>query len=456
MIKKTLALAIGLAGTKLAMAQGFYVDEQSALRLGDAFSGGAAQADDASTAFYNPAGLTRLKATQLTLNLSAVSVQSEFKGGSTIFDGTTLGGASVQGKKVSADALDILPSIYFSTPMSENMVFGAYVNAPYATGTDFGGNSVGRYFATESSITGIDFGTALGFKVSDNLSFGISMVMQYLSATVAQNLNTSAACLGAEAQLAPFTCAGLGITSVGDTTYDSPFEMKGDDFNIGFTAGMLYEFSPESRLGLHYRNLISHDIQGKAKLEVPASAETFGSLAGFVDTNAKGTVTLETPSQANLSFYQGLGKFSVQADVQWTQWSSFETLSIKSNDPVIKSVAGPQTYDWVDSYRYAIGGSYQVSPALTLRSGFALDKTPIKDSQTKLDFAFDDYQAISFGLTYAIDQDLAFDFGIQKTLKQKRSLNQGDITDPAQNLSKLDGDVTTDVLSVAAGIKMKF
>lgn len=207
---------------------------------------------------------------------------------------------------------------------------------------------------------------------------------------------------------------------------------------------------------MHYRNRISHDIQGKAKLEVPASAETFGSLAGLVDTHAKGTATLETPSQANLSFYQGLGKFSVQADVQWTQWSSFETLLIKADNPVIQNVAGPQTYDWLDSYRYPIGGSYQVNQALTLRTGFALDRTPIKDSQTKLDFAFDDYHAISFGLMYDMDEDLAFDFGIQKTLKPKRSIAQEDITDPNQNLSKLDGDVTTDVLSLAVGIKMKF
>lgn len=76
------------------------------------------------------------------------------------------------------------------------------------------------------------------------------MVMQYLSATVAQNLNTSAACIGAEAQgqLGPYTCADLGITtaSLGQTTNDSPFEIEGDGLNIGFTAGMLYEFSPKA------------------------------------------------------------------------------------------------------------------------------------------------------------------------------------------------------------------
>jgi long-chain fatty acid transport protein len=157
-----------------------------------------------------------------------------------------------------------------------------------------------------------------------------------------------------------------------------------------------------------------------------------------------------------LSFYQGIGKFSLQADVQWTQWSSFDKLTVKSDNAVIQGVATPQSYAWVESYRYAIGGSYQLSPSLKLRTGFALDQTPIKNENTKLDFAFDDYKAISFGLTYDMNEDLAFDFGLQKTLQQKRSIAQGNVADPSQNLSQLKGDVTTDVLSLAAGINMKF
>ena len=453
MIKKSLAIAVGLASTQLAMAQGFYVDEQSALRLGDAFSGGAAQADDASTAFYNPAGLTRLQQKQFTLNLSAISVSSEFDG-----DSTTLGGAPVTGEKASANAFDVLPSLYYSAPMSEKMVFGAYINAPYATGADFGDDSVARYFATESKITGIDLGTAFGFKATDKLSFGISMVMQYLSASVAQAVNTSALCKASEPQLAPSTCNDFGIndSEFGKATYDSQFEMEGDDLNIGFTAGLLYEFTPESRLGFHYKNRISHELQGKATVDVPEEAEAFSGLAGITSTEADGTAKLETPSQANLSFYQGLGKFSVQTDIQWTDWSSFDQLVVKSDDPVVQAIATPQVYDWVESYRFSVGGSYQVNPSLTLRTGFALDQSPIKDENTKIDFAFDDYKAISFGLTYDMNKDMAFDFGIQKTLTQKRAIAQGDTSDPAQNFSKLQGDVTTDVLSLAAAMKMKF
>lgn len=342
--------------------------------------------------------------------------------------------------------------------MSEDLVFGAYLNAPYATGADFGDDSISRYFATESQITGIDFGTAIGFKVTDNLSLGMSMIMQYVSATVAQSINTSALCKASEPQLAPFSCNGLGIndSELGETTYDSQFEMEGDDLDIGFTAGVLYEFSPESRLGFHYKNRISHNLQGKATIAVPTAAENFGNLVGLQDTKASGTAKLETPSQANLSFYQGLGKFSVQADIQWTDWASFDQLVVKSNNATVQGVATPQKYDWVESYRYSIGGSYQLNPSLKLRAGLALDQSPIKDKNTKIDFAFDDYKAISFGLTYDLDKNMTFDFGLQKTLKQKRAIAQGNIGDPSQNFSKLKGDVTTDVLSLAAGVNLKF
>ena len=457
MLKKTLALAIGLSGAQMALAQGFYVDEQSALRLGDAFSGGAAQANDPSTAFYNPAGLTRLQERQLSANLSGIYAQSEFDG-----TATTLSNAPVAGEDAEASSFSAIPSIYFSAPMSEKMVFGAYLNAPFATGTDFGDDTIARYQATESSITGIDFGTAFGFKVTDDLSLGLSMVMQYISATVAQSVNTSALCLAAEANGdfagTTITCDGLGMpaSELGATSRDAQFEMKGDDLAIGFTAGALYEFSDDARLGIHYRNRIAHNLQGTATLDVPTAAEGFGSLAGLTDAEAAGTAKLNTPEQANISYFHQLGQFSVQADVQWTKWSRFETLQVVTQDPVIGAVATPQTYDWEESMRYAIGAAYQLNQNITLRTGVALDETPIPDEQTKIDFAFDNYQAVSFGMSYDINDDIALDFAIQKTLKQERDVQQGSIADPNQNLAQLDGKVSNDITSVATGLRWKF
>lgn len=455
MLKKTLAAAIALGSAQLVMAQGFYVDEQSALRLGDAFSGGAAQADDASTAFYNPAGLTRLQDRQLTANLAGIYSDSSFKG-----EGTTLGGAPIQGEKAGADGLSAIPSIYFSAPMNENLVFGAYINAPYATGTDFGDDTVVRYQATESSITGIDLGTAFGFKVTDDLSLGFSMIMQYISATVAQSVNTSALCAAAEAQgqLGPLTCAGLNMPAdqLGTDSRDAQFEMKGDDVAFGFTAGALYEFSENSRLGIHYKNRIAHTLGGTAELDVPAEAEAFGSAAGLVDTKAPGTARLTTPEQANLSYFHSFGQFSVQGDVQWTKWSQFEKLVVETRDPVIAEVATPQVYDWEESMRYSIGAAYELNQDITLRTGLALDETPIPSDQTKVDFAFDDYQAISFGMSYDINSDMVLDLALQKTLKQERKVSQGSTTDATQNLALVEGEVSNDVTTFAAGVRWKF
>ncbi|MDZ7787757.1 MAG: outer membrane protein transport protein [Halofilum sp. (in: g-proteobacteria)] len=52
------ALVAAIPGT--ATAASFYIIESSVSRLGNAFAGTASAADDASTVFFNGAGMTRL------------------------------------------------------------------------------------------------------------------------------------------------------------------------------------------------------------------------------------------------------------------------------------------------------------------------------------------------------------------------------------------------------------
>src|SRR5919112_295014 len=64
----TSALAL-LSGTRPADAAGFYIKEQSVTGLGRAFAGESAMSEDASTIFFNPAGMTRLKGPEATAGL---------------------------------------------------------------------------------------------------------------------------------------------------------------------------------------------------------------------------------------------------------------------------------------------------------------------------------------------------------------------------------------------------
>ena len=65
----TLALAVVSASfiTPAAWASGFKLNEQSASGVGTAFAGRAAVVEDASTVFYNPAGMSKLKRAEISL-----------------------------------------------------------------------------------------------------------------------------------------------------------------------------------------------------------------------------------------------------------------------------------------------------------------------------------------------------------------------------------------------------
>src|SRR3989449_1964158 len=63
------ALAAAIAGICApASAAFFQIAENNASGIGNAFAGGAAIAEDASTVWYNPAGMTRLKDRQLVVS----------------------------------------------------------------------------------------------------------------------------------------------------------------------------------------------------------------------------------------------------------------------------------------------------------------------------------------------------------------------------------------------------
>src|SRR5262245_7376349 len=63
-------------------ASGFAILEQNVTNLGLAYSGTAALAEDASTGYFNPAGLTRLGESEVVLSGILISGDFDFTGSS--------------------------------------------------------------------------------------------------------------------------------------------------------------------------------------------------------------------------------------------------------------------------------------------------------------------------------------------------------------------------------------
>lgn len=447
------AVAVALGSTFIAgqtLAQGYQVDEQSAKRLGDAFSGGAAEAEDASTVFYNPAGLVRIQKRQVVANVSGIIADAEFEGSSiTPTSPTTVG--SISGSAADASSTALVPTVYMAVPVNEDFVFGLSLTAPYATGTEFDSDNIGRYMATESSITGINFGYGFGARLMPSLSIGMTLNMQYVSAVNEAAINLSGACSGL---MGTATCAGLGVTAApGSSTQDGLFRMEGNDVAYGYTLGLLWEPTNSTRFGMNYRSEIRHNLGGDATVTVPAGTELVAGGAGITAGKYQGFLKLITPEALSLSVHQQITDgWSVQGDATYTRWSRFKSMDITSTESaMVDSINKPQ--NWQDNVRIAVGSNFDLSQAWTLRTGIAYDPSPIKDEDATLDFAFDDYIALSVGASWTPMEDLSIDAGLQHTLKQERDIDQGDLT---EDFAVLKGSVTNNVTSIAAGINYSF
>ncbi len=99
--KRPLALAVALAGALIgagpAVAGGILLSEIGTADVGLASAGYTARAQDASTVFTNPAGMTRLDGNQLTLGAQALYADVNFSIGA----GTSAGlGSNAGGNPV--------------------------------------------------------------------------------------------------------------------------------------------------------------------------------------------------------------------------------------------------------------------------------------------------------------------------------------------------------------------
>ncbi|WP_373323508.1 OmpP1/FadL family transporter, partial [Metapseudomonas otitidis] len=89
-IKTSLALAVAGAST-YSLAGGFAINEQSVSGMGTAFAGRSSSADDASTVFGNPAGMSRLKREQVSGGVALLDAKTDIDHGRGSFSGSNDG-----------------------------------------------------------------------------------------------------------------------------------------------------------------------------------------------------------------------------------------------------------------------------------------------------------------------------------------------------------------------------
>jgi len=153
----------------VAHAASIYILESSPRNMGNAFSGTASSADDASTNYFNVAGLTQLDRPTLTVGGNIIMPDVDFRNtNSTAATGTPLQ-SPLTGPNDSVDKPIPVPNFYYGLPVNERVSVGLGLNVPFGLESDYDENWIGRYHATYSKLTAINFNPNIAFKVTDKL-----------------------------------------------------------------------------------------------------------------------------------------------------------------------------------------------------------------------------------------------------------------------------------------------
>lgn len=331
-------------------AAGFAIQEQSITGLGRAFAGSAAVADDASTIFFNPAGLTYLKQAEMDLGLNYISPRSEFHnegssvadlGGYMGFSGQELTGSDYGDASENA----IVPNFYYAQPVNDKVTLGLGVSAPFGLVTEYNETWVGRYFAVKSDMLTINFNPSIAIQATDKLSVGLGVSAQYIDVELSQ-------------------MADLGASGGAPQAADGKVDLQADDWGYGFNLGLIYQATDNTRLGLAYRSKISHTLEGDGEL-------TQNGVKLVDDNNIEADVDL--PETLSLAIYHDINsKWAITADATWTRWSRFSELNIKGD-----ALSQRKAENWENTMRYGLGLNYKHSDKWQFRTGVAYDETPI-------------------------------------------------------------------------------
>ena len=363
-------------------AAGFYIQEQSVSGLGSAFSGSVTNLNDASTVYFNPAGMTKLPGTQIQGGGHLIIPSADLKdtGSTTPVTGLPISG----GDGGNPYRPTPVPNGYTSHQITDDIWVGIGVSAPFGLSNSYDPAWFGRYDSISTDLVVTDIQPSVAYRVFDGFSVGAGVNIQR-----------------ADAKL---TSAAFGGATEGVST------LRGDDWTIGFTAGVQAEPIDGTTLGASYRSAISHDLEGTISVVGSTNA----------DFSVNGHAGLDLPDIATFGVAQEIGeKLTVQGQATWFGWNNFQDIHAITNDAfsilggAVTRAPGNTVSNVVQNYQttwaFAAGAEYEHNDKWTFRGGVQFDETPTTDEYRTSRTPDGDRTWISGGASYNLNDKVTID-----------------------------------------------
>ncbi|AKV96330.1 hypothetical protein ACP86_09280 [Marinobacter sp. CP1] len=435
-------LALAVLTPLTAFAGGLSNSDQSASTSGVSNAGSVANPENASTIFFNPAGMSRLSGTNLSFG--AILFEIDAVGRDSETSATRANGDPVVGDG-GGDHVETfaVPNAYLTHEVNDWLDIGLGVYVPYGLGFDYGDAFAGRFIGDEIEL--VSYGVSPSFAVDSGEGFSLGGGINVLYADAEQRNPVDFS--GIEAR----------FSLPRGTLNDGYATLEGDDVALEFTVGLLWQATPETSLGLAARTGTEFNLKGTGTINNFPTLSASGLTQTTVSEQIEVPITIPQSLSVGLA-HQWSDTLELLAGATWAKWSDASALSVVSREktPAAFPAEQPseeQVQSWKDTWQWRVGAIWQVAPTWSLKAGYLFDESPVTIETRSPLTPFDDYHQVSLG---AQIRDLAGDWTVDMFVA--RVFYEGDIsidykaTDPLQGQTSFKSEY--DVVPWTAGLQL--
>jgi len=366
------------------------VPDAGAFGKGSAFVG---EANTPAAVYYNPAGLTQVKETEVSVGTALIAPRVTFD---------PAGGGEVAMRRNTF----FIPHLYAAVPITNKLVVGLGATSYFGLGTEWANDSPLRYNATTSVIENKDYMFTTAYQVNDQWTFALSADLDDSKASKYKKLLQSG---GA----------------------DGDFKLKAKDTAWGYRLATMLKINEQNQVGLMYRSRIFHNYEGKAYLDnLNNNGNFYQTIFGGTSYQTRASEKFTLPQSLVMGYsFKPNHKWTLNFDLEWMDWSSVKREAVNwldETDPTRLSVlntGNPASRHWESVWSQAIGVEYAQSDRLRLRGGYYHHSTPIPEETWDPNLPDSNSHGITTGLGYDFNQHMTIDLAYSLLIYEHRNIN---------------------------------
>jgi long-chain fatty acid transport protein len=380
-MRKIFTVGILTAFSFELLAGGFQINQQShkATGMGGAFTG---LCIDASSIFYNPGGLYKLKGHQFT-------------GGFTLIDPHV---------SLQTDANDNIDQttgnatpfhFYYSGQfINEKLRIGFGVNNQFGSSSSFDDDWEGRFIVQNIGLQTFMFQPTVSYAILDEkLSIGAGFV--YTAGNFHYEKGVPLASKDNEYGKATLSGSGNAMGfNVG--IFSTPYKLEKEDYVFSVSVGLDYRH--KLKMDLDNGNVDFTDIPSSLRDKFPESTGFTSSLTLPAVASGGIALTYEKPERV---------KVDLLYDLTRTFWSSYDTLAFDFENADTPDSKTPK--NWEDVFVHRIGLNITYKEFISIRGGIYMDQSPIPDGRVSPELPDNSHTGYTAGIGVNITDNISVD-----------------------------------------------